>query len=329
MSTPPRFALLSLLPLLLVARPAGADSSAAAEAMFRQGVEALEAGRYQEACPALAESMRLEPKLGTLYTLADCEALRGRVATATAHFSDYLRQTDELPAAQASKHAGRRQLATRRMAEMRDKVPYLRLRAPAGGPFEILLDDTRVGGPMIGASLPTDPGPHRWRVRDARGAESSGQFELSPGQKLDLDLTAPVAAPVASASAAPPPSTPPAPPPPATTSLTGGRRTAFYAAAGVGAVGLGVGAVAGLIAMSRKGTVDQECSGGLCSSRGLDAVDSTRSAALTSNVGLAVGAVGLTAAAVLWFTAPRGAPSASTAVVWAPGGGLVTWQRPW
>ena len=106
------------------------------------------------------------------------------------------------------------------------------------------------------------------------------------------------------AASAPPPAPPPPPPP-------SRRKTAALVAGGVGVVGLGVGAVAGVIAWNRKGTIDEECAGGLCSQRGLGAVDATRSAARVSDIGFVVGAVGVAAGAVLWLTAPGPAALAS------------------
>jgi len=42
----------------------------------------MEAGNYAAGCPALAESQRLDPRAGTLFTLSQCEVQWGRVATA-------------------------------------------------------------------------------------------------------------------------------------------------------------------------------------------------------------------------------------------------------
>jgi len=56
------------------------QDSAASEALFNKGVGDMEAGNYQSACPALAESNRLDPRAGTLFALAECEAKIGTPA---------------------------------------------------------------------------------------------------------------------------------------------------------------------------------------------------------------------------------------------------------
>src|SRR5262249_55537702 len=46
---------------------------AAAEALFRQGRQAMEAKDFATACPKFAESQRLDPAVGTLMNWATCE----------------------------------------------------------------------------------------------------------------------------------------------------------------------------------------------------------------------------------------------------------------
>ena len=68
-----------LLLVTLVASPARAQTPeapmAAADRLFREGRSALEAGRYAEACPTLAQSQQLDTGMGTLLALALCAAL--------------------------------------------------------------------------------------------------------------------------------------------------------------------------------------------------------------------------------------------------------------
>src|SRR5688572_10356592 len=94
---PRRILLLStlLLPLAL-ASPALAEDVAAAEALFNRGMTDMEAGRYDAGCKAIAESQRLDPRPGTLFTLAVCETRWGHIATAVTHYGDYLTLYDRL-----------------------------------------------------------------------------------------------------------------------------------------------------------------------------------------------------------------------------------------
>src|SRR5262245_31877335 len=57
-------------------------SVSAAEALFEEGRSALAAGDLDLACARFRESNRLDPAVGTVLNLADCEEKRGKLATA-------------------------------------------------------------------------------------------------------------------------------------------------------------------------------------------------------------------------------------------------------
>ena len=84
--------IVNVLLFLVISAPAtaAAQDLAAAEALFSKGLADMEAGRYDAACPAIGESYRLDPRGGTLFTLAECEAKAGKIATAVARYDDAL-----------------------------------------------------------------------------------------------------------------------------------------------------------------------------------------------------------------------------------------------
>src|SRR5687768_2981870 len=61
--------------IAISAASAGAEprDAAAAEALFRQGRQAADAGDHAKACEKFKESNRLDPALGTVFNIADCE----------------------------------------------------------------------------------------------------------------------------------------------------------------------------------------------------------------------------------------------------------------
>lgn len=98
----------------------------------------------------------------------------------------------------------------------------------------------------------------------------------------------------------------------------GTQKVLAIVAGGVGVVGLGVGTVAGLVAVSQKSAAQSACPGSWCATQdGSNKWSTAGSTANLSTIGFIVGGVGVAAGAVLWLTAPS-APS--TQVGFGPGG---------
>src|SRR5258707_4828128 len=82
-----------LPPTLIAAAMVGLSTSRAtagppaAEALFQEGRQLLEAGHVDEACLRLAESYWQEPASWTLLNLARCHQTHGKIATARAQYA--------------------------------------------------------------------------------------------------------------------------------------------------------------------------------------------------------------------------------------------------
>lgn len=277
-----------------------------AGALFDRGVDAMEAGKYTEACPMLAESWRLDPRPGTLFTLAECEARQGKLASAAARYDEYIRKSNELPAAQRSKHTERQQKAAEALTKLDPRIARVTfVGLPAGA--EAALDGRRLDPAQLTAPFPVEAGEHRVVVRHD-GAERSVPFSAAAGGAQQVNLEPPSAAPAASSAA------PVAPAPSAPRPARSLGPVPFYAAAGAGLAGLVVGTIGGVIAFSKKSDADKQCPGQICTPAGLDAVDTGRTAATASTIGFVVGGVFLGAAGALWATR-YSAPGSSSAAL--------------
>jgi hypothetical protein len=94
-----------------------------------------------------------------------------------------------------------------------------------------------------------------------------------------------------------------------------------WVGAGVAVAGLGVGAVAGFLALGKASDVKDACDGLVCPTRVQDDVDAGRTMATFSTVGFAVGGAGLALAAVGYFALSKpksAAASPPVRVVAAP-----------
>jgi hypothetical protein len=313
-----------VLTLLLsagVCRPALAQDSATAEALFNKGVADMEAASFETGCPALAESFRIEPRPGTLCALADCEARWNKVASAVAHYADYLRMVAGLAPDKRKPHAERKRLAEQSIARLKPTVPLLTLVLPKGAPADTLVkrDGKVLGAAALGTPLPVDPGEHVIVTQVPGGPEHANRVSIGLGESKTIEVEL-GRAPAAAASAAPAPVVAPAPvatpapQPPAADARTERRYgTAAMVAGGVGAAGVVVGAVAGLLAVGKKSTVSENCAASVCSTaEGKDAGESGRMLADVATVGFGAGVLGLGTGLVLWFAgAPRKEPGSA------------------
>ncbi|AKT37297.1 tetratricopeptide repeat protein [Chondromyces crocatus] len=287
--------------------PAAAEDVASAEALFNRGKADMLAGRYEAGCAAIAESQRIDPRPGTLFTLAECESRRGRSATAAAHFSDYLEIYEKLPRAQKFRQGRRPQVAEKERDRLRAEAPELTLALPATAPRETVVkrDGEVVGSAALEVPLPVDPGEHRVSTEVAGAEAWEVAFTLAPKEKKHLRLEVKLPKP---------PEPPPEPPPVvAEEEVSTGRRALTFTVGGLGIAGLAVGGVMGALALGAKGTMGDHCGGAIgqrdarvCDAAGLAAVDRVKMTGLVSTIGFAVGAAGVGTALVLLLTEPRG-----------------------
>lgn len=138
-----------------VAAPTAAQRTAA-EALFQQGRELIEAKNFAVACEKFAASQELDPGLGTQLHLADCYDLAGKTASAWALFKE---------AATAARRAGeqdRQHIAEQRAQNLTPRLSKLELRVEpkhAVPGLELVLNDVVIPRASWNTALPLDPGP--------------------------------------------------------------------------------------------------------------------------------------------------------------------------
>lgn len=279
---------------MLVAFHASAQSldPVAATELFSQGRDALKDGDFDRACPLFAESNRLDPKVGTLLNLGECEEKRGHLAEALQAWQNAVNLSE-------ATSDPRGQIASDRLAELTPRVPRLTVRISRDSPpgTRVYRDDVELGGVMLGQPFPVDPGEHRVVAVGPDNSRRTFHVRLKEGDATEIAVTAKPAAPGPSASAA-------AEPPPASKSSMPSRRTVAYVLGGAGIAGVVTGLVTGAMLMSRKSTVDEHCAAdGACDPTGADAAASGKALVPINTVAWAVGAVGLGAGAYFFFTA--------------------------
>jgi len=294
---------------LALTAPAFAGDVAAAEALFNRGVADMKANKFETGCPAIEESYRLDPRPGTLFTLAQCEAKRGRVATAVTRYGDYLALFSRLPPDQQTQQKGRDKIATEKKAELLPEVPEITLTLPPDAPRGTVIkrDDAVLSEAALGVALPIDPGDHVVTTQAPGGDVTETKITLQRREKKQIVLKVKTAAAAPSTASATPSASaaPTSAPPPPDTGSSSGQRTAAFVVGGVGVAALAVGGVMGGLALGKKAVVKNNCSGVFCNHEGKVAADAGKRFALVSTIGFGVGLAGVATAIVLFATAPK------------------------
>lgn len=302
------------------AAPTGDAALVEARRLYDEGRAHFDAGRFVEALASFERAYLLRSNPVVLVPVLECQERLDRVVDAISTIERYLRERPNAPD----------------RARMNQRLEVLRARpsrvivtsAPPGA--RIVLDGRELAQ-STPATLLMAPGRHRLLVSvgEQRGPER--EIDALPGGSQELALAASEGAATAPATPAPPTvtatATPPETPPPATTEAPvavapetvatpppeavqapppeapARRHTtspAVWVAASAGGVGLVLGTVFGLMALSDASAYDQSPS--------LELYDRTRTNALVSDVGFGVAVLSAAIGVIVYF-ADRGSSS--------------------
>lgn len=139
------------------AQQSTAADKAAADALFNEARQLLDAGKVAEACPKLEESQRLDPAAGTALNLGDCFERIGRTASAYVAFGD------AATLARRSGDASRAEEAESRADALAPKLVKLAISVPESSRvqgLEVFRDGQPLAQTLWGTAVPVDPGEH-------------------------------------------------------------------------------------------------------------------------------------------------------------------------
>jgi hypothetical protein len=328
MTVAKRAAALSALALVSIAvlpSVARADGGTPADALFREGRTLLDAKRFDEACPKLAESQKQEPGAGTLLALALCHEGQGKTATAWNELNE---------AAALGKRVGRNDLAgaaQKRANAMEPLLSRIVVHVPKAGDaeYQVKCDGEALDAKLWDTPIAVDPGEHHVDVSAKGKVARSYAVRLTGAGVTEILVDKLDDAPRAVAA-----KTEPAPvrlvstvPAPVEESRGGAQRTIGLTLVGLGVVGLGTGAYFGGRALSESAEGRRACSLTPCpaadQAAATDANDRAKSSMLTSIVTVGAGTGAIALGTVVYLMAPsspsRGAaPSTRMTARFAP-----------
>jgi hypothetical protein len=184
------------------------------------------------------------------------------------------------------------------LEQLRPRIPNLVIRVEGAADAKVSLDGKALPASLLGEDRPVNPGTHQLVAQ--RGAEQQEQsVSLAEGERKEVVLRfdAVVATPAPAAETAEAGSS--------AQSDGGGSRTLAFVALGVGGAGLLLGGVTGALALSKKGSLDDDtehCLKDQCVYAVEGDVNSLRTFRTVSSIGFIAGGVLAATGVVLLLT---------------------------
>ncbi len=302
---------------LVMAQENAADV-AAARALGTEGVKLADKGKCEDAVDKLSRAEKLHHAPMLLERLGECQVALGKIVEGTENLQRVVREEMGSNAPAAVLAAKMR--AQKVLEAAKPKVAKLIVSVTGVAQADsivVKLDGQTVSSASLGMERPTDPGDHTLDISAPGYKSVSRKVTLSMGGSESVSVTLevdPNAKPIDDHKGngdggnkgdgrgkddvvVPPPA------------QGNGKTIAAVTSLAVGGVGLVLGGVFGVLAMSKKSTLDGQCVAKACPSGTQSTIDAANTFATVSTVGFIVGGVGLAAGIVL-LAIPNGAPTA-------------------
>lgn len=303
-----RAAALALGLVLALAADASAQSAAdkaAAEQLFKEARALMNAKQFEEACPKLEASLRLDAALGTRLNLASCYEEVGKLASAWGmyHEAADLAANENQPK--------RVKFAQDHAKALEPRLPKLviTVAAPVAGQT-VLRDGTVIDAALYGTPIYVDPGTRTIEAKAPDYKPFSLEITVLEGKETKVEVPELVAEPKLPPHFGGPSRDPGS----AEEVVVRGdpgktRRLTGLIVGGSGLAATAVGLGFGWSARSKwnDAKADGKCDTdtNLCTPEGQELADAARRRATISTVFVGVGAAMMVTGAVLYFTAPK------------------------
>jgi hypothetical protein len=287
----------------------GRSTKEDAQLLFDEGLRYMLEGDLKMGCALLKQSLDIDPRPGTLFTVAECYARAGKFASAVQYYDEYMNVYSQLPTDEQAKQKARAEVSQNERSRLVKQVPWVTVVLPMGAPEGVIvtMDDEPFPSNLFGVAIALDPGKHWFTARIPGGPLARSEIEVQPGTRRTHQLELPRT----DEEAAEPE---PEPMPPDESSPSKGRSPWVYVLGGVGVAGLATGTVTGVMLLNARSKILNDCKTEgadgtkICTSQ--DAVDAADRAQNTlapiTTVAFGVGVGALAAATILWFVdAPK------------------------
>lgn len=293
------------------AQPAEPSARDQARSLGLAGVEAFQAGSYEQASEKLEQAYALMnvPSLGLWSGRA--LAKRGLLVEAANRYFEVA--SLQVPQGDAVVQRQAQLDAQAELEQLRPQIPRLVVRVVGVDPqaeLALKIDGQPVPSSAVGKPRLVNPGSHAVEVRaGARVESASASARAGDEAVVSLDFGKPALASIGTAPPVPPERSRPA------SSVGSTQRTLGWVSLAVGGAGLALGGATGAMALKKRGELkDDGCSDSTCPYGKQSDVDSLDTLRTMSSVGFIAGGVLAATGLVLVLTAPSSKTELSAAL---------------
>ncbi len=277
---------LSGLPAGAALGEATAEQKKTATEAYVAGKKAYDAGDFAGAFSQFERSYAAVASPNSLLMVAQTLEQQGKLADA---YRAYVQtREDASPLASSDvKYQKTREAADAAAEKLEPELGWVRIKA-ARASSSVRVSDRLFTASERSGEVAVTAGTVNVTLLDGEAEVATKEVTVNAGERVDVELGEPESSATFTSSIP--------------RNYLPNQRTWAYVAGGVGAAGLATFTIFGLLNNSQYDDLEDECSGGRCSSRLEEDADTGRTYQTVANVGLVVGLVGLGAGAALYFT---------------------------
>jgi hypothetical protein len=209
-------------------------------------------------------------------------------------------------------------------AEVKTRIPTLKLSFTNGPPKTVAIDDGAIAAELLDVPLAVNPGHHVVVAVDGVGGAHRAEVRVAEGESKPMTIELPVGSNVSAMGAQGAPTAAAGPAAPEATGATSDHsatpRILMYGGFGVGGAGLAVGAITGLFTLSLASKVTPSCQNNLCAPSAAGDLHSANTFATVSDAAFVIGALGLSTGIVGIVLRARGKTETPVSVAVTPRG---------
>jgi hypothetical protein len=286
-----------------------ASDRATARVLADEAGDALDKKNYEVAADRFARADALVHAPTLLLGLARAQAGLHKFVEAQENYQRILREG--VPAGAPPAFAKALQDAQRELKTVTSKLAWVTVTVKEPATSVVTIDGTELPRAALDVKRAVNPGSHVLQATAEGYNSGTVNIDVAEGEAKAVALTlepksGSAARPSTTLGSETSPTSPISPVGADTAQPASSRQKTFgFIGLGVGAAGLAVGGVAGLIAMSRHSALETDCQSGKCPASAQSTLDGFRTMATVSTVGFIVGGVAAATGGALLLTAPR------------------------